>query len=117
MLDNPKLDDNRNSASNFASRYLQNNVKSPARDPMSELKQTISTLKKELKSKSDLISEQEKHKTTLQKEYERKIDQTRRDTRERVQKVMEKRLSTGRRPSAADGLIGPLLTDQLRNKS
>lgn len=100
LIETPKLiDEYASKNSVFASRYLENN-KSPARDPMSELKQTISTLKKELKSKSEIISEQEKHKTALREEYERKIDQTRRDTRERVQKVMEKRLSTGRRPSA-----------------
>lgn len=50
-------------------------------------------LSSKLKVKEGIIQASEREKSQLRKDYEMKIEETRRETREKVQKVMEKRYS------------------------
>lgn len=81
----------------FTSRYLQSNRSSPRLDYLQELKQTIEALKGDLKAKEDEIQAQRRDRSALKREYERRIEETRRETRDRVQRVMEKRAKSAHR--------------------
>jgi hypothetical protein len=68
----------------FATKYLQSNA-SPR--IVEELKSQVDTLK------GQLVRERE-HQESMKGEFEKRLEATRRETREKVQRILEKRFQT-----------------------